>query len=207
MALENIITSSFPLLLPHIRTIRLVQVQPDEPNTNPAPSAVPATALLRSTRSRSPVSLRDGAPEPVSHPQDAAVHVFAHGQQRGKRLLSLCLSISMQPSSGKRFYYTPSAGSSSHHISSLQNMSPASGTGMSPSYPHSEPSPDQMGSYNTVIIGSRMAQRPPSSSPPLTPNPQPTISSASMCMKNREGVGRTGLLTRLLVPPQTDLPP
>lgn len=55
-------------------------------------------------------------------------------------------------------------------------MSPASGTGMSPSYPHSEPSPDQMGGYNnTVIIGNRMTQRPPSSSPPLTPNPQSSM--------------------------------
>jgi hypothetical protein len=49
----------------------------------------------------------------------------------------------------------------------LQSMSPASGTGMSPSYPHSEPSSDY-----TMLIGSRAVQRPPSSSPPLTPNSQ-----------------------------------
>lgn len=46
-----------------------------------------------------------------------------------------------------------------------QSMSPASGTGMSPSYPQSEPSPDY-----SMLIGSRAVQRPPSSSPPLTPN-------------------------------------
>lgn len=48
-------------------------------------------------------------------------------------------------------------------------MSPASGTGMSPSYPHSEPSPD----YTMIVQGSRSnIQRPPSPSPPLTPSSQ-----------------------------------
>lgn len=52
-------------------------------------------------------------------------------------------------------------------------MSPSSGTGMSPSYPHSEPSPDPMGNYSTgAIISSRITPRPPSNSPPLTPNTQ-----------------------------------
>lgn len=51
-------------------------------------------------------------------------------------------------------------------------MSPSSGTGMSPSYPHSEPSPDPLGSYNTVVLGSRVAPRTHSNSPPLTPNAQ-----------------------------------
>lgn len=51
-------------------------------------------------------------------------------------------------------------------------MSPSSGTGMSPSYPHSEPSPDPLGSYNTVVLGSRVAPRTQSNSPPLTPNAQ-----------------------------------
>ncbi|XP_055699776.1 forkhead box protein O isoform X2 [Phlebotomus papatasi] len=60
-----------------------------------------------------------------------------------------------------------------HHNNTRESMSPASGTGMSPSYPHSEPSPDPMGSYNSVIIGSRVAQRPSSSSPPLTPQTIP----------------------------------
>ncbi|XP_053670460.1 forkhead box protein O [Anopheles nili] len=46
-----------------------------------------------------------------------------------------------------------------------ESISPASGTGMSPSYPHSEPSPDY-----AMLIGSRVIQRTPSSSPPLTPN-------------------------------------
>ncbi|XP_063704582.1 forkhead box protein O isoform X2 [Culicoides brevitarsis] len=51
----------------------------------------------------------------------------------------------------------------------LQSMSPASGTGMSPSYPHSEPSPD----YTMIVQGSRSnIQRPPSPSPPLTPSSQ-----------------------------------
>lgn len=48
-------------------------------------------------------------------------------------------------------------------------MSPASGTGMSPSYPHSEASPDPMGTYNSQIINTRITPRPPSNSPPLTP--------------------------------------
>uniref|UniRef100_A0A1B0GKI0 Uncharacterized protein n=2 Tax=Lutzomyia longipalpis TaxID=7200 RepID=A0A1B0GKI0_LUTLO len=60
-----------------------------------------------------------------------------------------------------------------HHNNTRESMSPASGTGMSPSYPHSEPSPDPMGSYNSVIIGSRLAPRPSSSSPPLTPQTVP----------------------------------
>uniref|UniRef100_A0A182J701 Uncharacterized protein n=1 Tax=Anopheles atroparvus TaxID=41427 RepID=A0A182J701_ANOAO len=46
-----------------------------------------------------------------------------------------------------------------------ESISPSSGTGMSPSYPHSEPSPDY-----AMLIGSRVIQRTPSSSPPLTPN-------------------------------------
>uniref|UniRef100_A0A336LLZ6 Forkhead box protein O n=1 Tax=Culicoides sonorensis TaxID=179676 RepID=A0A336LLZ6_CULSO len=51
----------------------------------------------------------------------------------------------------------------------LQSMSPASGTGMSPSYPHSEPSPD----YTMIVQNSRSnIQRPPSPSPPLTPSSQ-----------------------------------
>ncbi|XP_028134388.1 forkhead box protein O-like isoform X2 [Diabrotica virgifera virgifera] len=46
----------------------------------------------------------------------------------------------------------------------VESMSPA---GMSPSYPHSEPSPDPLSSQYLI---NRM-QRPPSSSPPLTPQP------------------------------------
>lgn len=46
-----------------------------------------------------------------------------------------------------------------------ESMSPASGTGMSPSYPHSEPSPDY-----AMLVGARVIQRTPSASPPLTPN-------------------------------------
>uniref|UniRef100_U5EY80 Forkhead box protein O n=1 Tax=Corethrella appendiculata TaxID=1370023 RepID=U5EY80_9DIPT len=46
-----------------------------------------------------------------------------------------------------------------------ESMSPSSGTGMSPSYPHSEPSPDY-----TMLMSSRVIQRTPSASPPLTPN-------------------------------------
>ncbi|XP_055527583.1 forkhead box protein O isoform X2 [Wyeomyia smithii] len=46
-----------------------------------------------------------------------------------------------------------------------ESMSPASGTGMSPSYPHSEPSPDY-----AMLVGARVIQRTPSTSPPLTPN-------------------------------------
>lgn len=61
---------------------------------------------------------------------------------------------------------------------SREGMSPSSGTGMSPSYPHSEPSSDSLGTYNTVVMGTRITPRPPSNSPPLTPTPQnmnPTI--------------------------------
>ncbi|XP_052865998.1 forkhead box protein O [Anopheles cruzii] len=46
-----------------------------------------------------------------------------------------------------------------------ESISPSSGTGMSPSYPHSEPSPDY-----AMLTASRVIQRTPSSSPPLTPN-------------------------------------
>lgn len=62
-------------------------------------------------------------------------------------------------------------------------MSPASGTGMSPSYPHSEPSPDPMGNYNTAgLINSRIP-RPASNSPPLTPNSQNNSNKGlSSCM-------------------------
>ncbi|XP_056642803.1 forkhead box protein O-like isoform X2 [Diorhabda sublineata] len=56
----------------------------------------------------------------------------------------------------------------------VESMSPA---GMSPSYPHSEPSPDPL---NSQYLINRM-QRPPSSSPPLTPQPtQQTIPSTMM---------------------------
>jgi len=55
-------------------------------------------------------------------------------------------------------------------------MSPSSGTGMSPSYPHSEPSPDPMTGYNT-IIGSRISGRNTSRSPPLTPHNTPNTST------------------------------
>lgn len=51
-----------------------------------------------------------------------------------------------------------------------QSMSPASGTGMSPSYPHSEPSPDPMGSYNPSLINTCIAQRPQSDSSPTSQN-------------------------------------
>lgn len=57
-------------------------------------------------------------------------------------------------------------------------MSPSSGTGMSPSYPHSEASPDTLGTYTTAVqMGTTVNPRPPSNSPPLTP----TINN------NREG--------------------
>ncbi|XP_049529930.1 forkhead box protein O [Anopheles darlingi] len=46
-----------------------------------------------------------------------------------------------------------------------ESISPSSGTGMSPSYPHSEPSPDY-----AMLSASRILRTPPSSSPPLTPN-------------------------------------
>ncbi|XP_072385745.1 forkhead box protein O-like isoform X1 [Diabrotica undecimpunctata] len=57
----------------------------------------------------------------------------------------------------------------------VESMSPA---GMSPSYPHSEPSPDPLSSQYLI---NRM-QRPPSSSPPLTPQPtqQQNIPSTMM---------------------------
>lgn len=49
-------------------------------------------------------------------------------------------------------------------------MSPSSGTGMSPSYPHSEPSPDPMGTYGTILLQSRTPTLPNSDSPPSTQN-------------------------------------
>ncbi|CAD7090410.1 unnamed protein product [Hermetia illucens] len=53
---------------------------------------------------------------------------------------------------------------------SREGMSPSSGTGMSPSYPHSEASPDTLGTYTTAVqMGTTVNPRPPSNSPPLTP--------------------------------------
>lgn len=69
----------FPLLLPHIRTIRLVQIQRQPDTDSPAP-ALPTASLVCTARTRAPGRLRNGAPEPVSDPQDAAVHVFAYGK-------------------------------------------------------------------------------------------------------------------------------
>ncbi|XP_076257658.1 forkhead box, sub-group O isoform X7 [Rhynchophorus ferrugineus] len=54
----------------------------------------------------------------------------------------------------------------------VERMSP---TGMSPSYPHSEPSPDPLSSHQ--YMGSRLPARPPSSSPPVTPQSQGTPST------------------------------
>ncbi|XP_060526258.1 forkhead box protein O isoform X2 [Cylas formicarius] len=53
----------------------------------------------------------------------------------------------------------------------VERMSP---TDMSPSYPHSEPSPDPLSSHQYLV--NRMP-RPPSSSPPLTPQSQGTPST------------------------------
>ncbi|KAK4881086.1 hypothetical protein RN001_004405 [Aquatica leii] len=58
----------------------------------------------------------------------------------------------------------------------VERMSPPE---MSPSYPQSEPSPDPLTTHQ-YIIGSRTLPRPPSSSPPLTP--QPTQSTPSTMM-------------------------
>lgn len=74
----------FPPLLPHIRTLWLVQIQPDESNTNPTSPAVPTASHLCVARSRATVRVRNGTSEPVSDPPDAAVLVFAHGQQRSE---------------------------------------------------------------------------------------------------------------------------
>ncbi|XP_066246482.1 forkhead box protein O isoform X4 [Euwallacea similis] len=54
----------------------------------------------------------------------------------------------------------------------VENMSP---TGMSPSYPHSEPSPDPLSTHQ--FMEARLPPRPPSSSPPLTPQNQVTPST------------------------------
>ncbi|KYB29255.1 Forkhead box protein O-like Protein [Tribolium castaneum] len=54
-------------------------------------------------------------------------------------------------------------------------MSPA---GMSPSYPHSEPSPDPLNSQ--YLINRSTMPRPPSSSPPLTPQPSQGTPSTMM---------------------------
>nr|CAH7722552.1 unnamed protein product [Callosobruchus chinensis] len=78
--------------------------------------------------------------------------------------------------------------------SKLVKMSPVAG--MSPSYPHSEPSPDQYSSPNggggassvSAVPGGRLP-RPPSCSPPLTPHspavsttPAPAASTAPSTM-------------------------
>lgn len=51
-------------------------------------------------------------------------------------------------------------------------MSPS---GMSPTYPHSEPSPDPLSTHQ--FMEARLPPRPPSSSPPLTPQSQGTPST------------------------------
>lgn len=60
----------------------------------------------------------------------------------------------------------------------VERMSPTgmSSTGMSPTYPHSEPSPDPLSSHQ-FMGGARLPPRPPSSSPPLTPQSQGTPST------------------------------
>lgn len=59
-----------------------------------------------------------------------------------------------------------------HPNSTRESMSPASGTGMSPSYPNSEPSSDTLASYNSIrgsrITGAGMGRPSPSASPPIT---------------------------------------
>lgn len=57
----------------------------------------------------------------------------------------------------------------------VERMSP---TGMSPSYPHSEPSPDPLGSQ--YMLNRNMLPRPPSPSPPLTPQPTHTGIASTM---------------------------
>ncbi|XP_044258346.1 forkhead box protein O isoform X1 [Tribolium madens] len=57
----------------------------------------------------------------------------------------------------------------------VESMSPA---GMSPSYPHSEPSPDPLNSQYLINRGTM--PRPPSSSPPLTPQPSQGTPSTMM---------------------------
>ncbi|XP_008201201.1 forkhead box protein O isoform X2 [Tribolium castaneum] len=57
----------------------------------------------------------------------------------------------------------------------VESMSPA---GMSPSYPHSEPSPDPLNSQ--YLINRSTMPRPPSSSPPLTPQPSQGTPSTMM---------------------------
>ncbi|KAL1512876.1 hypothetical protein ABEB36_002388 [Hypothenemus hampei] len=54
----------------------------------------------------------------------------------------------------------------------VENMSPS---GMSPTYPHSEPSPDPLNTHQ--FMEARLPPRPPSSSPPLTPQSQGTPST------------------------------
>ncbi|XP_045480751.1 forkhead box protein O-like [Harmonia axyridis] len=57
----------------------------------------------------------------------------------------------------------------------VERMSP---TGMSPSHPHSEPSPDPLGSQ--YMLNRNMLPRPPSPSPPLTPQPTHTGIASTM---------------------------
>lgn len=57
----------------------------------------------------------------------------------------------------------------------VEQMSP---TGMSPSYPQSEPSPDPLGGQ--YMMGRTAMPRPPSSSPPLTPQPVSGMPSTMM---------------------------
>lgn len=56
-------------------------------------------------------------------------------------------------------------------------MSPS---GMSPSYPQSEPSPDPLSSHQYLLNARNSLPRPPSSSPPLTPQSNQTTASTMM---------------------------
>ncbi|KAF2904099.1 hypothetical protein ILUMI_02074, partial [Ignelater luminosus] len=59
----------------------------------------------------------------------------------------------------------------------VENMSPP---GMSPSYPQSEPSPDPLSSHQYLLNARNSLPRPPSSSPPLTPQSNQTTASTMM---------------------------
>lgn len=116
-------------------------------------------------------------PPPYQPPQPYSIHATiaqSYGAQQNhcpihRRQPCTCLHNAREVNI-PRIYSVPSATKFINLFENEQSMSPASGTGMSPSYPHSEPSPDPMGSYNPALLNTCIAQRTASDSSPTPQN-------------------------------------
>lgn len=114
--------------------------------------------------------MHNQAPPPYQPPQPYSLHAtvahsygIQHMIQNSTREVMMNLAIMLSVIIQIRFFRCINLS-----FFQLQSMSPASGTGMSPSYPHSEPSCD----YTMLVGNNRSLQRPSSNSPPLTPQSQ-----------------------------------